>query len=151
MYENTSKVGDIGESIAVHEFIKRGIAVSLPFGSNVPYDMIIDINGRLYRVQCKTRTKKDDEHHITFYSCRTNGFTYKHKKYGENEVDYFFFYCMENGYKALVPISDVKGGEFIIRFSLPRNGQKVGIHMAADYALDVQLAKLCESENTVEE
>lgn len=73
------------------------------------------------------------------------------KKYGENEVDYFFFYCMENGYKALVPISDVKGGEFIIRFSLPRNGQKVGIHMAADYALDVQLAKLCKSENTVKE
>src|SRR5690242_7410881 len=36
------------------EFLKAGFPVLLPFGENRRYDMVVDVGGRLLRVQCKT-------------------------------------------------------------------------------------------------
>lgn len=45
--------GNIGESVVLTEFIKRGIQVSIPFGDNARYDLIADFNGRLNKIQVK--------------------------------------------------------------------------------------------------
>ena len=50
---NSKDKGNIGEAIMLAEFIKRGIQVSIPFGDNARYDLIIDLNGKLYKVQVK--------------------------------------------------------------------------------------------------
>ena len=50
----TKRLGNIGEAMTQMEFVTRGIPLYLPFGENEKTDMIIDLNGDLKRVQCKT-------------------------------------------------------------------------------------------------
>lgn len=62
--------------------VRRGYLVSVPFGDNSKYDLVVDDEGTLYRVQCKTawqtsrdtirfnthsQTTKDGEYHETTY------------------------------------------------------------------------------------
>lgn len=51
---DTKRLGNIGEALTQAEFVMRGIPLYLPFGENEKSDMIIDLNGKLKRVQCKT-------------------------------------------------------------------------------------------------
>lgn len=56
IYMNTKDIGNIGEHIAILELLKLGITVSRPLGDNSRYDLIIDLNGFLYKTQIKTTT-----------------------------------------------------------------------------------------------
>lgn len=133
MYQNSSAIGDIGETIALAEFAKLGFTVLVPFGGNCPYDLVVDIGGRLLKIQCKT-TEKVKDGKMIFSICRTNGFTYKKEVYTKDEVDFLFLYCIENGYMALVPIEDTcMKTEFRIRTERPKNNQVQNIHMETDY------------------
>jgi hypothetical protein len=51
---NTKKIGEISEAIVIAEFLKSGFPVLLPFGDNQRYDMVVEVDGRFLRVQCKT-------------------------------------------------------------------------------------------------
>jgi hypothetical protein len=51
---NTKSTGDISEAVVMAEFLKAGFPVLLPFGDNQRYDMVVEVSGRLLRVQCKT-------------------------------------------------------------------------------------------------
>ena len=47
---NTVSVGDIGESVAIMNFIKNDFIVSKPLSNNARYDLIIEKNNILYKV-----------------------------------------------------------------------------------------------------
>lgn len=47
---NTKSIGNIGESVTITEFVKRGISVYLPFGENEKADLIADFNGKLNKI-----------------------------------------------------------------------------------------------------
>jgi hypothetical protein len=81
--QNSKDRGDETEACAIQKLIKRGFSVSVPFGDNDKYDLIVDDGEQLYRVQCKTawenkaetirfnthsQTTKDGEYHETNYS-----------------------------------------------------------------------------------
>ena len=145
MYDNSSVVGNVGETMALSEFARRGVTVLIPFGQNVPYDLVIEIKGKFYRIQCKTTQKVHNQERMRFNICRTNGFTGKHSCYTENEIDFFFLYCIENNYMGLVSISEVKGKrDLFIRLTPPKNNQK-GVNMASNYEIDKQLGSLAQS------
>lgn len=142
MYNNSSATGNIGEAVAIAEFTKRGITVLLPFGANTPYDLVIQLNGKFYRVQCKTTAKVGANGAMRFRICRTNGFTGNHLTYSAEEIDYFFLYCVENGYMALVPVEQATAMDFIIRLQPAKNAQRVGVHLAKDFSIEEQLARM---------
>ena len=52
--DDKTKQGDLGEARAVYEFVRLGYVVSKPMQVHVPYDLIVDKEGVLYRVQVKT-------------------------------------------------------------------------------------------------
>lgn len=54
MSSKTKEKGDISEARALFEFQRLGIPVSIPWGDNLRYDMVIEVNNRLYKVQTKT-------------------------------------------------------------------------------------------------
>ncbi len=143
MYNNSTVIGNVGETLALSEFSRRGITVLIPFGQNVPYDLAIEINGILYRIQCKTTEKVHDNCKMRFNICRTNGFTGQHKPYSKDEIDFLFVHCIENGYIGLVPIEETNNQrEIVIRTSPSKNKQKNGIRMMEDYELDFRLGTL---------
>ena len=90
---NTKDRGDVTESRIIHEMIARGYSVSVPFGDNDKYDLIIDDGRDLYRVQCKTAwqnkaetirfnthslTTADGEYHEETYYDRIDAFVVRY-------------------------------------------------------------------------
>lgn len=55
---NNKLQGNIGEAKAIHYYTELGYMVSKPLFENCAYDLIIDKDGMLLRVQVKTSTQK---------------------------------------------------------------------------------------------
>jgi len=51
---DTKLKGDIAEQAAVMEALKRGWAVLKPLGDRLPYDLVLDVKGKLIKVQVKS-------------------------------------------------------------------------------------------------
>src|SRR5262245_58170338 len=86
-----------------------GYVLSMPFGENTRYDLVIDDGAHLARVQCKTgRLRRGAiEFPVTStYGHHRNPATARRPYIGE--VDYFAVYCPETAAVYLVPIGDVK-------------------------------------------
>jgi len=107
---NSKNKGDIGEAIAITEFIKRGIQVSIPFGDNARYDLIADFNGKLNRIQVKYCNQKISENGSISCPCASSTNHTTNKKYTtyENDVDFFVFYLVPWEEIIIVPIEKIK-------------------------------------------
>lgn len=56
---NTKEQGDIGVAHAIYWYTCQGFKVSIPNTDSTRYDLIVDKNGSLFRVQCKTTGQID--------------------------------------------------------------------------------------------
>ena len=111
----TKRLGNIGEAITQMEFVTRGIPLYLPFGENEKTDMIIDLNGDLKRVQCKTSEEFKNNKIVWKISSRTSSGCHKYTK---KDVDFFALYNLESKIHILVPIEDLKG-RYTLVVSIP--------------------------------
>lgn len=140
---NTVSLGDCGESYAIMQFIKKGAIVSKPLTNNVRYDLLVEINNKIYRVQVKTTTSiKDGKME---FATKTTNYVKGHWKsvaYSINEIDLFFLYCLENNWCGLFIPKDTIPQSLTIRLIPPKNGQKVGIRLANEYEFDYQYGSL---------
>ena len=137
--------GNLTELQCLSAFVEQGCGVSIPYGDNSKYDFIADVNGRLFKIQVKTSSLKD-ENAIKF-SCRTthvNCKGVKNERYSSNEVDFFTTYWKNQCY--LIPVSECSV-EKTLRFAPPKSGQLKGITFAKDYELVKQLEKVKEVSN----
>lgn len=51
---DTKLKGDIAEQSVILFVLQKGWGVAKPIGDRLPYDVILDINGRLIKVQVKS-------------------------------------------------------------------------------------------------
>lgn len=134
------QIGDIGEAHAIYEFTKLGIPVSKPVNNGMVYDLIIDVDNRLYKVQVKTTSSLiKSTYNMTFdltkLDVRSNRNT--HYSYSSEEVDFFYLYCIEEDVGMLLPVKDApkKTVSFRQLKYAPANGQRKGIRFAEDYTV----------------
>jgi PD-(D/E)XK endonuclease len=111
--KNTKKQGDVGLGDAISFFVAKGLTVSVPLTDSQDYDLIVDIDGELQRVQVKTTTYK--RHDIFNVSLSLKGGNSKknfiHKK--GHELDYDFLYVLtQDGTRYFIP-KDVIGSSTI--------------------------------------
>ena len=138
---NSKDKGNIGEALALAEFIKRDIQVSIPFGDNCRYDLIADFNGKLQKIQVKYCGQKESENGSIVCPCAssTNHTTNKHYTTYENDIDYFCFYLVNWNKIILVPISVIGDKKSIcFRLDKPKNNQG-NINLVEDYSFDKTL------------
>lgn len=133
------RVGNIGEAKAIAWFVEHGISVSIPFGDNERYDLVIDYNGKLEKVQVKTSSYCPNSGCISF---KLHSSTYhtsnKQNRAYENDVDSFVLCDLINDSLYYVPISQVIGKKNInIRFANSNNGQMKN----CIFANDVEITK----------
>lgn len=144
---NSKQKGNLTELQCLTAFYEQGCHVSLPYGENSRYDMIVDVNGKLLRVQVKTSSlKKEDENAIEF-SCRStrvNSQGVVSNRYTSNEIDYFATFW--KGVCYLIPITECSVSK-TLRFAPPKSGQIKGISFAKDYELQTQLNKIKGGSN----
>lgn len=139
--ENTKYKGNVTEIETILAFMKLGYNVLTPYGDCERYDLVADVNGKFLKIQCKTSAPQGEDENAYRFSCRSthtvNG-QRKMTKYAEDEIDYFAT-CIK-GQCYLIPLAEC-GGDKVLRFSPPKNGQTRGVNFAKDYKIEVILQK----------
>ena len=138
----TKQKGNITELECLLSFVKEGYKVSIPYGEDCRYDLVVDINNKLYRVQCKTShalTNPEDGFKFKSQSVVITTHGTKQSTYSEQEIDYFA--TMYEGQCYLIPVSEC-GHEKTLRFRYPANGQKKGISLAENYTLQKMIERI---------
>lgn len=140
MQANTIK-GALTELQCQTDFLTAGILVSQPIVADSKYDFIVDINGKLFKVQCKSSTLSNDQTYISMKTKTTNIRTMKDSFYTKEDID-FFYTCYENK-SYLVPVEISGHGETRLRFSSSQPNNP-NIRWAKDYEFNQMLQKLRE-------
>ena len=143
----TLRKGMITELECIKAFIDLGYHCSIPYGDCARYDVVVDIDNKLYRVQCKTSNWSKDTakekiaFEISARTITTNTKMTTRKTYSIDEVDLFYTYFEGKSY--LIPAEEVVGKtSFRLRYEYPSNNQRQGIHLAENYELKNQISKM---------
>lgn len=90
--------GAAAEQKVAAELILRGHIINWSTTDKTPYDMVVDFNGKLSKIQVKgifTRTPG------RAYRCELKGF--KNRAYKEHEVDFYVVYIHEYNEYYVIP------------------------------------------------
>lgn len=108
-HRNSKAQGTAGLGAAIAWFTSRDIIVCLPLNDSQPFDLVVEWENRLQRVQVKTATYKDDEGHFVV-ELRSKGGnrsgTGKTKQIDPSEVDLLFVHTDDINY--LMPLASIK-------------------------------------------
>ena len=88
MTNDSNFLGCYAETLFSTECIKRGIIVSKPLLDSSPYDVIVDDNDSLFKVQIKYNSKKPTDRRNSVLTTFAN----QNNRYSLNKVDYFAIY-----------------------------------------------------------
>lgn len=118
-------------------FTQLGYNVSVPLGEDCRYDMIVDIDGHLIKVQVKTARLNEGKTGIKFATRSTQGGNTingpQQKKYNSKDVD--FFATFWEGQCYLIKIEDCQGTERTLSFQQKKNNQ-ADIYFIENYKVE---------------
>lgn len=144
---NTKYLGNLTELQCITRFYELGYPVSIPYGDSEKYDMVIDVNSKLYRLQCKHANVHINENNIvafitiktTWQSGYTKNNSWKKNKYTKEDCDYFVTYYEGKNY--LIPVEECSN-EKTLRILPTKNGQTKGINFLKDFVDEEVLKNL---------
>ena len=104
---DTKLKADIAESAVVTELLKRGFRVLRPLGDRLPYDLGVDLQGKLIRIQVKSAwfNAKDNCYVIDARRTKTNRRRMLRKRYSENDFDFAIICIADLNVFYVMPIS----------------------------------------------
>jgi hypothetical protein len=135
---NTSRKGEITESMILARLVQLGHECLIPWGHDHRYDIAIDDDGKLVRIQCKTAHYNEEQGCLEFNTAityaRVGGKPHIRKGY-RGEADYFAVYSPDTEKIYLVPVDDVPITEAKLRLNPSKNNQQKGVRWAKDYEI----------------
>lgn len=125
------EVGERTEAAILNHFIQKGIPVSIPWGNNQRYDLVLEEDNKLLKAQCKTGTYKNGV--VTFATSSKAGG--KIRKDYSGQVDCFLVYCerLNKFYKVNIVDAPNKNAMTLRVDPLKKFGPKSTINWAKDY------------------
>ena len=128
--------GELTEAVVLAELKRRGVSVSLPFGDNERYDMIIETpGGWLFRAQIKTGWNRDGTVTFKGYSQHTNSEGNVYKRYTDG-IDCFLVYS-HHVERLFLVWEDEMGTNMAIRVEEPEQRHRTA-NWADDYKFDAR-------------
>lgn len=108
-HRNSRKQGDAGIGAAIAFFTSNGYPVSIPLTDSQEYDLVIDIDGCLKKVQVKTvyHRNKWNWFCVHLRTCGGNRSFSTYKMFDNSLVD-FLFIVTENCDKYFIPAMVIK-------------------------------------------
>lgn len=103
---STQQKGIVTEMRVATYLLNLGYNVSQPFCQDSKYDLILDVNGKLLRLQVKTARMSPDSNSSIVFNCRSttcNTRENKRRAYSDTEIDYFATWW--NDRVCLIPVS----------------------------------------------
>jgi len=107
-FKNTKKQGDMGLGSAIFHFSNLGQTVSIPLTDSQDYDLVVEINDSLKKVQIKTCNFKRKYFEVNLSvkgGNRTS--TGKIKRFNNTNCDYLFIVANQSE-KYLIPTKNLK-------------------------------------------
>lgn len=111
---NRRRQGDLGEASAIEWFTRIGATVFAPTGHSPDADLVVDLGGRLFRVQVKTSaqvaTTPDGYRRfpVALVTCGGNqSWNKKIKRFDPSRADYLFALTAD-GRRWLIPASSLE-------------------------------------------
>lgn len=137
----TTQTGLLTELQCQQDFSRCGILLSQPIINDSRYDFLADIDGKIYKIQCKTaRPTNEKKDAISFSSSNINGNHSKKKDY-RGQIDFFYTSYKEQGY--LIPVEDAGVTHKTLRLVANRKMDKEKVSWAKDYEIEnVLVSKL---------
>jgi hypothetical protein len=130
---NSKQIGDISEAKLTAALLAKGKVVLKPYGDNQRYDLAVEENGILSRIQCKTGKLINGA--ISFRTTSVYGNNGNRRGY-VGQIEFFGVYCPQVDRCFLVPISDTGKSEVCLRVLPPKkNGYQSTIRWADSYSL----------------
>ncbi len=132
----TTAKGEVGEAIILADLQRQGHGVAIPFGHDLPYDLIVirKENGALEKVQCKYTTSNG---RVIKANIRSSSAWVAHR-YTAEEVDWVGVYDSTTDTCCYLP-SSVWNGQIAVSLRLVPtvNGQHKGIRFAEQFRIMV--------------
>lgn len=130
MKSNSKVIGDLAELKTAALFAEHGYFVLKPLTDNAPYDLVVDKDNKLYKVQVKARKIRNG---IIAVELRTTMLNYV-RHYQDGDFDLLAVYNIDDGSIAIVPWDDCKDLKTLtLRIDEAGNGQKDKVKYFKDY------------------
>lgn len=139
-----TQVGDITEYSFVLYCLNHNIDISKPMTNNLPYDFIIDLKGKLLKIQVKTGYNSPSKDGFMFNTRSTSkNYSEVTTKNYEGLIDGFITCYKEIPNKFFyIPIEKATKGTMTMYYG---NNPKSNQHWVYDYDFD----KICDADVTV--
>ena len=132
---NTKGKGDVSTAMILAALVAQGQTVSVPWGDNAAYDLVLDSDGVLHRVQCKTGRLRGGRIVFQTSSVSLTGGKYTKSHY-RDRIDFWAVYCLENDKVYLIPVADVQNvSQAALHLEVPKSRNRHGYKLAAFYEL----------------
>ena len=141
----TKQKGDITELKCLTYFYEQGYSVSVPWGENDRYDLILDIGSYLLRLQVKTSRKGDSPGTFTFSTATThkNRVKVEREKYTKDDIDYFV--TIYNNKCYLVSCLECNGSHKTLRYGIYKNSNPTNVNWSENYLAENIISKIKQS------
>jgi len=106
---NSKRQGNVGIARAILWYTEHGYIISLPLTDSQPYDLIVDIDSVLKRIQVKTATTKRNNSFVVHLRSMSNvkGSKLRIRFLSENDADFVFIATEKDNY--IIPIKILVG------------------------------------------
>ena len=136
VHQTTKQKGELAELMVACDLRRRGCKLAIPYGEESDYDLVIERDGKLERVQIKHA--ESDGAVISVKCCShslTNGRVRETKRYTARTIDWLAVYDRTTDRCYYIPARELGDGrrELRLRVSPAKNNQRAKIRLAADY------------------
>jgi len=130
---NTNDLSAIGEARIEYEAVKRGYGVAIPKANCKAYDLIVDRDGCLERVQVKTTQSNGKRITVAGYSMskHKNG-KKKAVNYKSTDFEWLAIHDVTTDQCYFIPSDEIRA-RLYLRIEPSKNNQTKGIRWAKDY------------------
>lgn len=102
---DTKLKADIAESAVTTELLKRGFKVLKPVGDRLPYDLAMDVKGKLIKLQVKSAWFYRGAYKVDSRMTKTNRRKMLRKRYNEKDFDFAIIYISDLNVFYIMPQS----------------------------------------------
>ncbi len=115
---DTKLKADIAESAVVTELLSRGFVVLRPVGDRLAYDLAVEVNKKLIRIQVKHAwfNVKDNVYVTDARRTKTNRRVMLRKKYSDDDFDFAIVYLGDKKVFYVIPSKVFNGFASSISF-----------------------------------
>ena len=102
---DTKLKADIAEAAVITALLKRGFKVLKPIGDRLPYDLALDIKGRLLRIQVKSAWYYNGSYTVDTRRTKTNRKRMLRARYSDDDFDFAILYIDRLNTFYVMPVS----------------------------------------------